>query len=562
MARLRERFRVRSISFRLHLFVAATVVLTVLLAGYLNSRFSVGLIDSEIEQNASRTASRLAENLSESDAPTDPVILQDLLRTAMESEAYIVRIDVYRMSGNELTRFATTSGFDSQPLALDERVAMREVKTLRIPLYEDKERFLKIVVPFTDAGGTRGALTLIASLRLSGIVGETHRRIALLLVPASLVIAIVLLHFLFTRRLSRRFESLLATMNAASQGRLEIRAPIERTIEQEDELGMMARRYNEMMDEIERASRERDRLLEEQRNFNVHLKERVREATVEVTEANEALRQVNEDLLDTQRRLTQAERSAVVGEMAATFAHEIGSPLSAISTHLELMSEESEKSQKSQKPEAPSRSTAFSEDARRRLGLIREQVERITGFVEELLSETRTSMQPRSPVQLNQLLGQLLSFLEQHLERQRVEIETRFSPDLPEIDANPQQLQQVFLNLLNNACDACATKPEGGKVVVETGSGEDDRGSYVTASVSDNGVGISEEKQGRIFEPFFTTKDLKRGTGLGLSIAARIIRQHHGTIELDSAPEKGARFTVRFPVPVVSIRAAIEKELR
>lgn len=549
MARLRERFRVRSISFRLHLFVAATVVLTVLLVGYLNSRFSVGLIDSEIEQNASRTASRLAENLSQSDAPTDPVVLQELLRTAMESEAFIVRIDVYRMSGNDLIRFATTSGFDSQPLALDEKAAMRESRTIRIPLYEDKERYLKIVVPFTDAAGARSALTLIASLRLSGIVGETHRRIALVLIPASLVLAIVLLHFLFTRRLSRRFDGLLATMNAASKGRLETRVPVEHSIEQEDELGMMARRYNDMMDEIERASRERDRLLEEQRNFNLHLKEKVREATLEVTDANEALRQVNEDLIDTQRRLTQAERSAVVGQMAATFAHEIGSPLSAMSTHLELLSED------------PALSTTVSEDARRRLGLIREQVERITGFVEELLSETRTSMQPRSPVQLNQLLGQLLSFLEQHLERQRVEIETRFSPDLPEIDANPQQLQQVFLNLLNNACDACAMKPGGGKVVVETRSGEDDRGSYVTASVTDNGAGIAEEKQGRIFEPFFTTKDLKRGTGLGLSIAARIIRQHQGTIELDSAPEKGARFTVRFPVPVHSIPVIVGKEL-
>jgi signal transduction histidine kinase len=217
--------------------------------------------------------------------------------------------------------------------------------------------------------------------------------------------------------------------------------------------------------------------------------------------------------------------------MAATFAHEIGSPLSAISTHLELIAED----------------PTISDDTRRRLKLTQDQVSRITGFVEELLSETRVSMQPRSPVQLNRILRQLLSFFEQHLARCRVRVETRFSPDLPEIEANPQQLQQVFLNLLNNACDAM---PKGGTIFIETSSHSDPDGKYVAVSVADNGTGIPEEKQEHIFEPFFTTKDLRRGTGLGLSIAAKIIRQHQGTIEVHSRPGAGTTFTIRFRVPI------------
>jgi two-component system, NtrC family, sensor kinase len=539
--RLRKFFWFRSISFRLHLFIVSTMVFTVLLVSYLDSRVSIRLINSEIEQNAVRTASQLANDLSRRDAPVEPATIQLWLRRAMESESYVARIDIYRFSGDNLTRFVTTSGSGSEPVAIDEAAAIRSSRPLTVPLYQEKENFLKIIIPFADASGIKSCVTLIASLREATLVRRIHNEIAYFLVPGAVLLTMILLHFLFTRLLIRRFERLIDAMNAASRGNLQIRAPVEH----EDEMGTIARRYNEMMEQIEFASHERDRLLEEQKTFNVQLREKVREATLEISGANESLRQVNEDLLDTQRRLTRAERAAVVGQMAATFAHEIGSPLSAISTHLELMSEDK----------------TISDDTRRRLKLIQDQVSRITGFVEELLSETRAAVQARSPVQLNQLLQQLLLFLEQHLARQQVNVETRFSPDLPEIEGNPQQLQQVFLNLLNNACDAM---PDGGTVLVETRSHSDQTGRFVVASVTDNGTGIAKEKQGQIFEPFFSTKDLHRGTGLGLSIAAKIIRQHQGTIELNSTPGSGATFTIRFritaPVPAISESTLSGKE--
>jgi two-component system NtrC family sensor kinase len=525
LKRLRAFFWMRSISFSLHLFIVTTIVLTVLLVSFLDSRVSIRLINSEIAQNANRMASQLAEDLSQRDAPTEPSTIQSWLRKSMESESYISRIDVYRVSGDNLLRFVTTSSSESQPVAVDEAAAIRDFRERTVPLYQDRESFLKIIVPFTDSTGIRGCITLIASLRQAELVGRVHNQIAYFLVPGSVLLTMVLLHFLFTKLLIRRFDRLIAAMNAASKGNLEIRAPVEH----EDEIGIIARRYNEMMEQIELASRERGRLLEEQKTFNEQLRERVHEATREISAKNETLRQTNEDLLDAQRRLTRAERAAVVGQMAATFAHEIGSPLSAISTHLQLMSE----------------NTTISDDTRRRLKLIQDQVSRITGVVEELLSETRASVQARSPVQLNQILQQLLLFLEQHLARQRVTVETRFSPDLPKLEANPQQLQQVFLNLLNNACDAM---PNGGQVLVETSSYFDSSGTYVVALVKDTGTGIPKEKQGQIFEPFFTTKDLHRGTGLGLSIAAKIIRQHQGTIEMHSVPGEGATFTIRFRV--------------
>lgn len=388
-----------------------------------------------------------------------------------------------------------------------------------------KRAFLKIIVPFIDSSGAHSCVAVIGNLEQSEAIGKIHGRIAYYLVPGSVIVSLVLLHFLFTRLLMRRFDRLIAAMNAAKSGDLATRA----SVEHEDEIGAIAHRYNEMMDEIELASRERNRLLEDQKTFNIQLQDKVREATQDLSATNEKLRVVNEDLVEVQRRLTQSERAAVAGQMAAVFAHEIGSPLSAMSTHLQLMTED----------------PSLTKETQRRIALVQIQVSRITGIVEELLSETRAAVQARAPVQLNHILHQLLLFLEQHLEKLQIKVQTHFSPDLPEIEANAQQLQQVFLNLLNNACDAM---PGGGAIVLQTTTRIDqDKKSYAVVSIEDNGTGIPVEKQAHIFEPFFTTKDLHRGTGLGLSIAAKIIRQHQGIIELDSVPGAGSKFTLQFP---------------
>lgn len=526
---MRRFLQSRSLSFRVYLIIIPTTILAISLLGYLDGRFAKRMLDAQVEESSLRVATQLADDLSRNGAPTSPDSIRNWLGELVESNFYILRIDVYHISGSSLTRFVTTSTSQVQPITVDEMAAIREARPMVVPQFQERERFLKVIVPIAASAGISGCVTVTSTLRQSDLVGEVHDRITLFMVPIAVLILVLVLYFLFTKILTQRISRLIHAITQARSGNLGKRAPVDRM----DELGIIAERYNEMMEEIERATLERDRLLEELKDFNVQLQQRIRDATLELSSANEKLRQVNQDLVETQRRLTQSERAAVAGQMAATFAHEIGSPLSAISTHLELLSEDA----------------AISPDTRRRLKLIQEQVNRITGFVEELLSETRLSAAARGSVQLNGLLAQLLLFLEQHLERSCVVVETHFSPDLPEIDANAQQLQQVFLNLLNNACDAM---PAGGTVIVETSTSDDPEGRFVAVTIADSGIGIPKEKQGRIFEPFFTTKDLRRGTGLGLSIAAKIIRQHDGTIELESTPGKGARFTVRFRAPVQS----------
>jgi len=212
--------------------------------------------------------------------------------------------------------------------------------------------------------------------------------------------------------------------------------------------------------------------------------------------------------------------------------------LSALSTHIELLAEDAE----------------CSTESKRRIQIIQDQVDRITSFVEELLSETRSAAQTGKPLQLNEVVEQVVRFLEEHLTKQRVQVELRLSPDLPDVHADAQELQQVLLNLLNNAGDAM---PDGGTLKIATFV-EEKTGSpsSVVVSVTDTGTGIPAERQAHIFEPFFTTKELKHGTGLGLGIAARIIRQYGGSIDFTSTPGAGTTFFVRLPAGVAHVKIA------
>ncbi|MBZ5496204.1 MAG: HAMP domain-containing protein [Acidobacteriia bacterium] len=530
MKRIQEKtrnlFDIHSISFRLYLIIIPTTILAIMLISYVDNRVTTSMLDQDVKNKTTTIAGQLADDLARLDPATSPELLHIWLGQIVETNFYISRIDVFRLAGDTLTRIVTTSNSITQPISVDEMNSVRRAIPLEFTQFQDRERVWKEIVPFANRTRTViGCVSVVSSLSESDLVAKVHDQINLYLIPSSIAVLVLLLHFLFTRVLTGRIWRLGHAMAQARQGDLAKRAPVDR----HDELGAIAQLFNETMGEIERASRERDQLLEEQKNFNAQLQAKVREATQELSSANIQLGQVNQDLLETQRRLTRYERMAIAGQMAAAFAHEVGSPLSAISTHLELMAEES----------------SCSGEARHRIQLVQQQIGRITGFVEELLSETRAAVKAHGRVQLNSILRQLLLFLGQHFERHQILIETQLEPSLPEIEADAQQLQQVFLNLLNNAADAL---PHGGTVRVETRVETDERGRELAAvSVSDNGVGIAPEEQQRIFEPFFSTKDFRRGTGLGLSIAARIVRQHGGTISLESTPGVGTTFTIRFP---------------
>jgi signal transduction histidine kinase len=230
-----------------------------------------------------------------------------------------------------------------------------------------------------------------------------------------------------------------------------------------------------------------------------------------------------EALQATRRRARAAEDLASTATLVAGLAHEIGTPMSVIQGHAELLE-----------------SAVSDEKARARLQTIRTQIDRISNIIQTLLNLSRPRPQVRVAVDLVELLDTTLAFLGEKLRRREIRVERDFEL-VPQIRADPEKLQQLFLNLFLNAADAM---PEGGTLRVALRPD----GEAIEIRVADTGTGISEQDLARVFEPFFSTKSAGEGSGLGLVVAQSIVHDHGGEIEVESELGKGTEFRIRLPV--------------
>jgi signal transduction histidine kinase len=231
-----------------------------------------------------------------------------------------------------------------------------------------------------------------------------------------------------------------------------------------------------------------------------------------------------------QQQLIQAAKLAAIGELAASVAHELNNPLTVILGVSSMLRTE---------VESGTRIEA-------QLGVVNEQATRAGKIARSLLDFARKREVRHEPVTLNTLVPRALELLGAKLRRQMVQIETRLAADLPAMLGDADQLTQVLINLLGNAADAM---PNGGRLVVATRHCQDT--DCVMLTVSDTGTGISEEQLPHIFDAFYTTKPEGQGTGLGLSVTAGIVKNHSGTIEVESEPGRGT--TMRVVLPLSSV---------
>ena len=210
-------------------------------------------------------------------------------------------------------------------------------------------------------------------------------------------------------------------------------------------------------------------------------------------------------------------------------AHEVGTPLTSVSGHLQLLAEEV------QEPHV-----------RERLSVIEMHIGRAIATTQGFLDSARFPAPNRHPIQMNALIQEVLALASPGIGRQRgIQAATELSPELPEVLADGNQLRQVLLNLVTNALDAM---PEGGRLSLHTRPifGADGMVS-VQVQIADTGLGIPPEDLRRIFDPFFTTKGPGQGTGLGLAICQRIVKAHRGSIEVQSKKGQGTTFLVTLP---------------
>jgi signal transduction histidine kinase len=253
--------------------------------------------------------------------------------------------------------------------------------------------------------------------------------------------------------------------------------------------------------------------------------------------AREAVRKETEARIAALEQLRHSERLATIGQLAAGMAHELGTPLNVVTGRAKLMAAEH----------------LAREEVIENSRIIREQVDRMTKIMRQLLNFARRQTAKRLPTDIRKVVGQVLDMLNAVARQSRVTLELveNGAPSMIAIDQ--AQIQQVLTNLVMNGIQAM---PNGGRLELgfrvehapRPARESSEEKNHLAIRVRDQGVGISEANKGRIFEPFFTTKEVGKGTGLGLSIAHGIVEEHGGWIEVESELGKGSCFTVYLPM--------------
>ncbi|HXY01885.1 MAG TPA: PAS domain S-box protein [Candidatus Limnocylindrales bacterium] len=240
----------------------------------------------------------------------------------------------------------------------------------------------------------------------------------------------------------------------------------------------------------------------------------------------EETRQAYENLRRTQEQLVHSEKLAAVGQLISGVAHELNNPLTAILGYSQLLSSNGQ---------AGTQALSYSEK-------LYKQAQRAHRIVQNLLSFGRQHKPERIPVQLNAILEDTMALRDYDLRMSHIGIHLDLAAGLPEALADPHQLQQVFLNLINNAVDAILEKSAEGDLWVRTGIEAD----QIFIEFTDSGPGVQDPT--RVFDPFYTTKPVGKGTGLGLSICYGIVTEHGGRILVQNEPGRGAKFRIELPL--------------
>ncbi len=311
-------------------------------------------------------------------------------------------------------------------------------------------------------------------------IAESRLAKTLLLTASGALICLLgILLWLLGREAVSPLHRLVGAMKRAEAGELTVRADEGRP----DELGIAARGFDAMISALRRSQAELEAFYRE--------------------------------------RMVRADRFAAVGEIATGLAHEIKNPLAGLSGALELLAED----------------LAANPQHAEVVGEMRHQVQRLTHTMESLLSFARPPKAKLRSTDVNGTIDKVLFLIRQQVRNGAVGVVPELAPGLPAVLADPSQLEQVFLNICLNACQAMLAQG-GGTLTVRSRPGE----GNVVVEIADTGPGIPADLRAQIFKPFFTTK--REGNGLGLAISARIVAEHGGHIGYRCPPEGGTVFTV------------------
>jgi two-component system NtrC family sensor kinase len=338
--------------------------------------------------------------------------------------------------------------------------------------------------PLRDDVGNVVGMMYVGTLEQPYVDLRVRTSLVFLAVTLVAVLAAVVVSYVFSSRLAKPVQALVEASRRVATGDLETTVPVTSN----DEIGELARSFNTMAASL----KARD--------------DKLREFT--------------------RRKVMESERLAVVGQLAADVAHELNNPLQGIVTYAHLLLEKLA-------PDDPRRPSVEK---------IVNQATRCTTIIRGLLDFSRPKKPHKRPTELRATIDECLSLVEDRVLFHNIEVVRDYEADVPPTVMDPAQMQQVFLNLIINAAEAMGGV---GRLVVTIR--HDAARAVVQASFSDTGHGISDENMARVFDPFFTTKEIGHGTGLGLAISFGIVKEHGGTITVESEEGAGTTFTIELP---------------
>ena len=250
--------------------------------------------------------------------------------------------------------------------------------------------------------------------------------------------------------------------------------------------------------------------------------------------------ELTEQLHEAQRQVMNSEKLAIMGQLTASFAHEIGTPLTAIGGHLQLLGE------------GLARPQIDTHRLQERAEIIQGQVSRIESIVKSFLQSTSKPSSQKQLVDLNRLVDQTLNWVQPRLDRAGIQVVRKFDRQMGPLRVVPIDFEQVILNLVNNALDSLEEKAQASpdlprRLEIESRIHQSRGRTWYALTFFDTGVGIEKGDLKNVLRPFFTTKRPGQGTGLGLSICQEILRKYEGTLEIDSKEGAWAEFQLRIP---------------
>ena len=503
----RQSLQTRFLSFSLLLTFLILVV-----THWLTTLSSLRAVDDTVGAETARAAARLGSYLEQTSPSMPATEFRRQAFEILELVPHVARIDLYAKLNGELKLLDSTSSRGDRLLEGREAAAFYSSQPDTFLGSEKGSHEIFSVQPVRFASGQGGFVTVVSSVEAEQEMLHSHYRILLVALIVATAVLGAATTWLFRTTVVDSIRQLVETMERFRRGERRVRVK------------------SGLKGEFNGLGKDLNYLLEEIEEFNQDLEAKVQRATQELTGRNLELHQLNAQLYETQKQLSHAERLALAGQVAATFAHEVGSPLSAISTQMQMLLED----------------PALEQQVRKRLQFTNEQIERICQIVEGQLSMVRRSPE-RLLVNLDDILKKVVYLLGPTFESRGIDCQIRNDGSPCQVEGDPAQLQQLFLNLINNSVDAIS---KAGSIEVVLGRKESavaGAAAMIEVNLSDTGVGIPSDQIAQVFEPFFTTKAASKGSGLGLLVCREIVKLHRGEISVARSSDSGTCFQILLP---------------